>query len=163
MITNLLLIAEPATPWNIVTQIDQQARIRAIVESKQLFTLKEQQSGPNHLEVAEAAGSLGSLYEFVNIRKPRRFSNAHWRSAIPLPANCSVSRSCMQSRIALLKRSRSVNGLWLSLRRNSDRTTRFERSRYWIITRTSCASWAIWRRRKPSRPELRRFEQRTAV
>ena len=79
--TNLLLIAEPATPWNIVTQIDQQARIRAIVESKQLFTLKEQQSGPNHLEVAEAAGSLGSLYEFVNIRKPRRFSNAHWRSA----------------------------------------------------------------------------------
>jgi tetratricopeptide (TPR) repeat protein len=42
---------------------DQQARTRAIVDSKQLLTLKEQQLGPNHLEVAEAAGSLGSLYQ----------------------------------------------------------------------------------------------------
>ena len=42
---------------------DQQARTKAIVESKQLLTLKEQQLGPNHLEVAEAAGSLGSLYQ----------------------------------------------------------------------------------------------------
>jgi len=42
---------------------DQQARTKAIVESKQLLTLKEQQLGPNHLEVAGAAGSLGSLYQ----------------------------------------------------------------------------------------------------
>jgi tetratricopeptide (TPR) repeat protein len=42
---------------------DQQARTRAIVDSKQLLTLKEQQLGPNHLDVAEAAGSLGSLYQ----------------------------------------------------------------------------------------------------
>ncbi|MCI0390740.1 MAG: tetratricopeptide repeat protein [Acidobacteria bacterium] len=46
----------------ILARREQQMRDKAIAESKQLLALKEQQLGPEHTEVATAAGSLGSLY-----------------------------------------------------------------------------------------------------